>query len=294
MMISTLAKLVLLTTACSTLSSNAFIPRINSWRSFKCLQKGSRTFVSTEQDASAPEPDVPSPSTPPPVLNGKMVLPMRVVMTGLAGHNLPAVYAVIRSGYIRGSDGWSQVEYISRTTNLYQSLKNHIAEHGSDKVAHLRALSFSFPQEGAMQAVVDEWTESAKAAGAVMQDWGVAEAQLAMMGDEDDDDDDEWELDDMSPMTSVTTGVIVSPFAGSGEVGLLDQALEFTQANVDKVLEEVRPYLISDGGNVSVQKVDPAANQVFLKLEGACGTWFASFVAASVPSGNRSETVVDT
>ena len=293
-MISTVSKLVLLSTACSTLSSYAFVPSIPSWKSLKYLQQRSIIFVSTEQDAGAPEPDVPSPSTPPPVLNGKMVLPMRVVMSGLAGHTLPAVYAVIRSGYTRGSDGWSQVEYISRTTNLYETLKNHIAEHGSDKVAHLRALSFSFPQEGAMQAVVEDWTESAKAAGAVTQDWGLAEVQLAMMGDEDDDDDDdEWETDDIPTLTPVNTGVVVSPFARSGEVGLTGQVMDFTQTNVDKVLEEVRPYLISDGGNVSVQKVDPATYQVFLKLEGACGTSFALFISAQVPSESHLRNVVD-
>jgi len=37
-------------------------------------------------------------------------------------------------------------------------------------------------------------------------------------------------------------------------------------------LDEVRPYLISDGGNVAVQAVDPEAMSVDLVLEGACGS----------------------
>jgi NifU-like domain len=277
--ISTASKLLLLAGACSILSSNAFSPRPTSFVTSTRAQQRFGLFVSTEQEAGAADtPDGGSaPSTPPPVLNGKMVLPVRVVMTGLEGHTLPAVYAVIRSGFARGSDGWVQTEYIGRTTNLYETLQNHISEHGSDKVAHIRALSFSFPQEGAMQSVVNEWTEAAKASGAVLKDWGLVEAQLARMADEDDDDDDddEWDMDDMPiAVSSSVVDKVISPFASSEEGAATGEALDFTLANVDKVLEEVRPYLISDGGNVSVQKVDLITNQVFLKLEGACGTYF--------------------
>ena len=45
---------------------------------------------------------------------------------------------------------------------------------------------------------------------------------------------------------------------------------EFTVETVDKVLEEVRPYLISDGGNVQVISVDPETMGVKLALQGAC------------------------
>mmetsp|Transcript_14764 Transcript_14764/g.47040 ORF Transcript_14764/g.47040 Transcript_14764/m.47040 type:complete len:152 (+) Transcript_14764:260-715(+) len=40
--------------------------------------------------------------------------------------------------------------------------------------------------------------------------------------------------------------------------------------NVDKALEEVRPYLIADGGNVEVVFIDKGI--VALRLQGACGT----------------------
>lgn len=46
--------------------------------------------------------------------------------------------------------------------------------------------------------------------------------------------------------------------------------LELTAANVDLVLDEMRPYLMSDGGNVSVADIDGAT--VKLQLEGACGS----------------------
>ena len=39
---------------------------------------------------------------------------------------------------------------------------------------------------------------------------------------------------------------------------------------VDKALDEVRPYLIADGGNVEVAAVQDGV--VMLRLQGACGT----------------------
>ncbi|XP_057782271.1 nifU-like protein 1, chloroplastic [Salvia miltiorrhiza] len=44
--------------------------------------------------------------------------------------------------------------------------------------------------------------------------------------------------------------------------------LELTAENVDKVLDNVRPYLITDGGNVDVVSVENGV--VSLKLQGAC------------------------
>lgn len=60
--------------------------------------------------------------------------------------------------------------------------------------------------------------------------------------------------------------------AGSGSpAGLYSaQELELNSQNVDTVLEEVRPYLISDGGDVDVVSVEDGV--ISLKLQGACGT----------------------
>eukprot|EP00871_Galdieria_phlegrea_P002544 jgi/Galph1/3290/GphlegSOOS_G1968.1 len=45
--------------------------------------------------------------------------------------------------------------------------------------------------------------------------------------------------------------------------------LPLTTENVEHVLDELRPYLIADGGNVSLAGIDGAT--VRLSLEGACG-----------------------
>jgi len=80
---------------------------------------------------------------------------------------------------------------------------------------------------------------------------------------------------------------VVSPFDASVDkaiqsvTSLTDddsETLELNPSNVDKVLDEVRPYLISDGGNVSVQNVDEETGNVYLLLEGACGSCASSTV----------------
>jgi Fe-S cluster biogenesis protein NfuA len=78
---------------------------------------------------------------------------------------------------------------------------------------------------------------------------------------------------------------ILSPFDASDDTGPSPSApiaspgaTEFTKSTVDAVLDEVRPYLISDGGNVSVIKVDEQKQDVYLKLEGACGSCASSTV----------------
>ncbi|XAR51149.1 hypothetical protein NMG60_11005699 [Bertholletia excelsa] len=55
-------------------------------------------------------------------------------------------------------------------------------------------------------------------------------------------------------------GIIVSPSC----------VLPLTEENVEKVLDEVRPGLMADGGNVALHEIDGLV--VVLKLQGACGS----------------------
>ncbi|KAK9914918.1 hypothetical protein WJX75_002299 [Coccomyxa subellipsoidea] len=48
------------------------------------------------------------------------------------------------------------------------------------------------------------------------------------------------------------------------------QSLELTDENVELVLDEIRPYLMADGGNVELVEIDGPV--VYLKLQGACGS----------------------
>ena len=58
-------------------------------------------------------------------------------------------------------------------------------------------------------------------------------------------------------------------------------SVEFSMANVDAVLDDVRPYLIQDGGEVTVLEADPATKNVVLRLEGACGSCPSSTTTAA-------------
>nr|XP_043619241.1 nifU-like protein 2, chloroplastic isoform X2 [Erigeron canadensis] len=67
----------------------------------------------------------------------------------------------------------------------------------------------------------------------------------------------------------------VSPASGSKVVKAVATPysaveLPLTAENIESVLDEIRPYLIADGGNVALHEID--GNIVRLKLQGACGS----------------------
>lgn len=50
----------------------------------------------------------------------------------------------------------------------------------------------------------------------------------------------------------------------------MSQTLPLTEDNVETVLDEMRPYLMADGGNVELVEIDGPI--VKLRLQGACGS----------------------
>lgn len=63
---------------------------------------------------------------------------------------------------------------------------------------------------------------------------------------------------------------IVSPFESGVENVNNYGPLELSYENVELVLDEMRPYLMNDGGNVAVVEIEGPT--VKLELQGACGT----------------------
>uniref|UniRef100_A0A7S0LHP7 NIF system FeS cluster assembly NifU C-terminal domain-containing protein n=1 Tax=Coccolithus braarudii TaxID=221442 RepID=A0A7S0LHP7_9EUKA len=64
---------------------------------------------------------------------------------------------------------------------------------------------------------------------------------------------------------------LVSPFESTtSSAGPVTGPLPLTLENVELVLDEMRPYLMADGGNVAVAEI--ADGIVRLELQGACGT----------------------
>ena len=49
-----------------------------------------------------------------------------------------------------------------------------------------------------------------------------------------------------------------------------DTNLDLTAENVEKVLDELRPFLMADGGNVEVVEIEGPTVKV--RLQGACGS----------------------
>uniref|UniRef100_A0A7S2IGB4 NIF system FeS cluster assembly NifU C-terminal domain-containing protein n=1 Tax=Helicotheca tamesis TaxID=374047 RepID=A0A7S2IGB4_9STRA len=267
-----------------------------------------------------------------PTLNGKMVLPLKVMMSGLKSDNkVAAVYAVINNQYKRGGDGWEQCEYVGVTRNLSNALQSHLSVHGSSIVANVRALTFAYPQRAAMEDVASIWRGTAAQAGGnaavvaasgdEISAWKVSAATetseeeaaipkdmedviTAAFDDNDDDEDydDDDEFDDFMMEQALAMEnarsafadargdvkeekreeVVISPFSAAGAAAGAEKGevapLVFSLESVDKILDAVRPYLISDGGNVSVDRVDEETKNVYLILEGACGSCASSTV----------------
>lgn len=51
---------------------------------------------------------------------------------------------------------------------------------------------------------------------------------------------------------------------------MMQDTLELNPVNVEKVLDELRPYLMADGGNVELVELEGPI--VRLRLQGACGS----------------------
>ena len=253
---------------------------------------------------------------PPPVLSPDLIYPAKVVLNGLKDASpCKAVYAVHSKDFKRGSatvDQWSKVVYVGRVDDFYEALSAQQARFGDDLVAHIRAFSFTAgTPESEINAKLQKWKNIATESGAILSTemWPTSgatnyQSQQTVndfLFDEDDvddydDDEDDWEdeiIKTEAAKFSVTANDEVSfssPFSNGNSVGEAENSsptkvtrktelLEFSQENVDIVLDEIRPYLISDGGNVSVKKVEPGhPNKVFLQLEGACGSCPSSTV----------------
>ena len=229
-----------------------------------------------------------------PQFDGKRVLPYKVIVNGLKGNQqyVAAVYAIYNSNYLRGSDGWEATTYVGVTQDLLSTLQtlymNDITEL---KVSHCRILSFTYPEPNAMQEVANQWRQNAVNANAQLEaKWADDVLNYMFENEDDDDDDDDFDMemmgDAMAMANGATPSTIVSPFASSNnnEVGTENASSEsssvltFNLENVDTVLNEVRPYLIADGGNVKVVNVDGVEKKVYLQLQGACGSCASSTI----------------
>lgn len=227
-------------------------------------------------------------------------MPATIIKAGLKGQEskLAGVYALLSSDYTKGTPGWEAVVHVG----VSQDLKLTLDSLNNVDFKHVRALSFSFPQPVAMQDVADDWKRQAVEAGARLQPNVVDASAYLYNNDEDDDDefddeeDDDWSVESVAQAVATVSSsssaadAIVSPFDDETKETAAPEAalpkvtpsepgsLQLSVESVDSTLDEVRPYLIADGGNVAVKDVDVATKTVFLQLEGACGSCPSSTV----------------
>ncbi|MEB3317689.1 MAG: NifU family protein [Cyanobacteriota bacterium] len=72
-------------------------------------------------------------------------------------------------------------------------------------------------------------------------------------------------------MTADATGTATAPQESTAPPSLDDtDPRALTIPNVERVLDELRPYLMADGGNVEIVELDGPVVKV--RLQGACGS----------------------
>ena len=135
-----------------------------------------------------------------------------------------------------------------------------------------------------MEDFADSWRFKVQQIGRTPNNWGKAEVEENNNAldndfafDEDDVDMDEDDLDDYLQMMAESRAAtqssntaplfvdntskpdeVISPFAEPSTEAvqpLVSGDLELNNENVDRVLDEVRPYLISDGGEYKRHKM---------------------------------------
>ena len=223
-------------------------------------------------------------------------------MTGLkaSSNRVPAVYAILSPDYKKQKgEGWESAMQVAVTQDLSATLQAWESSQKS-KIAFVRALSFVFPEPNTMQDMANEWKQLAQDAGASLMEW--SDPSVYLFDEDDDDEDDDWDMDmtaqamasvspsiETEPTKTASTDVsnsqeeVISPFAVTTTAAASSDEeesteLPFTVEAIDKVLDEVRPYLIADGGNVAVVDADAETQVVSLELQGACGSCASSTV----------------
>nr|WP_255146315.1 NifU family protein [Synechococcus sp. ATX 2A4] len=74
----------------------------------------------------------------------------------------------------------------------------------------------------------------------------------------------------MSSDTSAPTAEAPADASSAPEAQAASDPRALTVENVERVLDELRPYLMADGGNVEIVEIDGPIVKV--RLQGACGS----------------------
>lgn len=214
-------------------------------------------------------------------LNLSSVFSITKFLNEFASENIQGVYTVINNK--------DEMQFVGNSFDVVKSIKKHYEIHGVDIVHTIRVQTFAQPTLDALIAYKNELVRQTNpwgnAIGATGWDENKSEISNTNTNIINISDDDEvlsslkQSIADANEENKASNA-ISSPFdeeKNSNNVGMKitassDSVLQFTKENVDIVLNEIRPYLIADRGNVAVVEVNVEKCSVSLILEGACGS----------------------
>lgn len=178
--------------------------------------------------------------------------------------------------------------YVDYARNAATALRATRARAGAERASTARVLAFRNAAMATRETLAREARRWKEALGegetpALNAEWDAEDDAEALGGADvrvtttttggDDGNDDAG--------VTAETPVMVSPFAKEAMEESNDASdatatatVELTEENVDKALDEVRPYLVADGGNVELVSIEDGI--VVVRLNGACGTCASS------------------
>jgi hypothetical protein len=205
------------------------------------------------------------------------------------GAKIQGVYAV--------QDPAGTVMYVGTSMTVPVDITRHSKKLGSGTVHSIRIQTFPTPTPEAIEAYQMELIRQLSPSGNLdnrdmWEDVTKIEKLEVKIKTTESSEAKEKSLTSKEQLADAVGGdnnaapdeTIESPFAeGDTESFVISpnvaEVIEFTIENVDQILDEVRPYLIADGGNVEVVSVDEFTRSVSLKLQGACGSCPSSTVS---------------
>jgi len=216
-------------------------------------------------------------------------------------NRIEGVYAI--------SDDSDAVVYVGSSNTVYKEIKEYYDHHGVETVNSVRIQTFAQSKPELLESYKKElisqtnpWGNRAGSAFSLLQktstlvetiscdiDDGNSNSNDENNKNNDDSNDNKGGINSLRDKISKqkrstsnsnsdnnnnnnNNNVIQSPFVSAGSGSNSNTYLDFTKENVDKVLDEVRPYLIQDGGNVAVVAIDQETRSISLSLQGACGS----------------------
>jgi len=207
-------------------------------------------------------------------------------------NRIEGVYAI--------SDDSNAVVYVGSSSTVYKEIKEFYDQHGIQTVNSIRIQTFAQPKpellESYKKELISQTNPWGNRAGSAFMLKNIPNNLVETFNDDQIDNNsvtgndnsvnNKVDIDSLrdkikqkqtksnndNDNKSNDNNTIQSPFASTSMNTNTETYLDFTKENIDKVLDEIRPYLIQDGGNVAVVDIDKTTRSITLSLQGACGS----------------------